>query len=1571
MFIFKVPTLRNVEKRRSISRAHVIPQNRKFRRPSSSPRHIKGEAGKRHNAARVIQRQWKCHRQRKTYQAWTNLVRLCHQMSSIRDRAAKCRAKFAWAKLKLTKHEQRLKYASKQETTRFRPKVRNLKDMIVSNLASITMLGHLESMEEKKQVVLDAATTPLKTLESLGYRLQGNIEHYTTQALLQRKMLSHKRELQAMTSLFWNLLTAQTPGAKTIGKEQYLDLFLRVTKVLMPNWTETEGRALVEVDWQQESRNNALTYDQLHTSLFELADLWVDSVELEAYKDWLLKLLWCITCIPPDPRFTEENDSKRRNVLALSRNRKLFWRLIRPEELDNIQCALNGLGDIDMFGIDVFSNDSAPSPTATPRPKEQETPPPKPKKKVTISIHAKAKNDRSYWAKSIKGNETKKEESEAGDEQAKISTPEKQQSHYQDKLWTFPVLEASANALVADPTFPGKYTVKRVTEADLFRLEQECQAEVDKMNERMPSLQQELQRLANPDPEEEEEEEEPEPPVMLTLRLADSISTSKILKFEQNKSEMQRIMENAANNAIGRILKRYKLNDKDANVTRGQNSPRAVDSSASLNKQTKGGESLGAKGNETEGKWVVRDTGSKLLCTLQLSLDPNMTLRQLKILALDQLRNQDMLDPELAERSIHSFRFRCMHGDRPGLVVMSERLRVKDIGSGMGLLLEEGIAFALQHKNSITRGTRFIHCTAVVLQHKMPGDIAAHVCETLAPKSAQWNLENTQLGPSNNTVVHVKEVTLTGAFPLKSLQKIVCGQLGVPDEELAQHTLLRLRSRELRAGMMENYAEEERSDWFAHHKGWAMPLSSQWPPVAPNDDISYLLLNVDETANPDLHPFKIIGRSSPRNPRERLLEAANKVMFRGNAAKYDVLVRDVFGYGDLLVVVRPYRAQRVEDDAEADGITAVKQILQRDCNLSSQPVRSRIRDKFVDMQAFTVPTASPSAESLSSTTGHTRQENPSRPSSASVIVKVPSSNNVENEQENSQAELFLEAENEEAPFGPTAKLLLGLWRDSKTQQPLCRVTVPQHMQVSTLKHRARVLLQENRLSVDAALFVSILYEDRDSADGPISSMDTEAFSSVSNYSSQHTIGDLLGAMGLTQTESAAYMRVAMFLQPITEPPIVGQPANSHPSVTHRSKAATKAAGSAASKAVGSEEEGGVGESDEEESGWEILSAGGSTGSIPSTKFSVVHKQHPSKQHQRKRQTRVIKKKSKVSKAPIFPFRNDYKNKQRRQRRRGSQTPTLSLQSAITSQVVKSKPVAKSKRKSVSRSSTPRTKVVRVVPQRTGILKQLGGAGVEFGFPNIKSISQKRRKHYFFKEPAPESKGVADQAVLDIRPASATVRPRAYVDSTPPSPASKQNALLKYPRVRLFADANRDANTRKTVTQVFHSNQPNFPERHPTALNSAKMLSMHLQSPRKMEETNYDYDLTDEIEDEKNWSLEPANAANPPTELATDVQAKKTKKKPKKLKSWRPPRSRSNSVKSSITSPQNSMLPRTQSARVQRRASMSSRKKYLEVKMGKKKISGKLETRRDVRSAPRSRRYVYSGQKAVSPKTVEI
>lgn len=144
-----------------------------------------------------------------------------------------------------------------------------------------------------------------------------------------------------------------------------------------------------------------------------------------------------------------------------------------------------------------------------------------------------------------------------------------------------------------------------------------------------------------------------------------------------------------------------------------------------------------------------------------------------------------------------------------------------------------------------------------------------------------------------------------------------------------------------------------------------------------------------------------------------------------------------------------------------------------------------------------------------------------------------------------------------------------------------------------------------------------------------------------------------------------------------------------------------------------------------------------------------------------------------------------------------------------------------------------------------------------------------------------------------------------------------------------------------------------------------------------EETDYDYDLTDEKADKKNWSLDvmkPATPATDPKEPAKDAQAKKKKRKPKpkRSKTWRPPRSRIHSAKSTsttTTSPQSSAT-RTQSAGYQRRPSLSSRKTYLEVKMGKKRISGKIETRRDVRSAPRSRRYVYSGKNAVKPKTVK-
>merc|ERR1712124_55152 len=124
--------------------------------------------------------------------------------------------------------------------------------------------------------------------------------------------------------------------------------------------------------------------------------------------------------------------------------------------------------------------------------------------------------------------------------------------------------------------------------------------------------------------------------------------------------------------------------------------------------------------------------------------------------------------------------------------------------------------------------------------------------------------------------------------------------------------------------------------------------------------------------------------------------------------------------------------------------------------------------------------------------------------------------------------------------------------------------------------------------------------------------------------------------------------------------------------------------------------------------------------------------------------------------PLFPFRNDVKPVRGRAKKKKKKV--VSLQCSITSQAM---PIRNS-----PTISSPRPEAVRVVPQRTstGILKQLVGAGVEFGFPNIKSFRQKKKKHYVYKQPALDSQVVANQAVLDIRPASATVRPRNYLSS---------------------------------------------------------------------------------------------------------------------------------------------------------------------------------------------------------------
>ena len=122
-------------------------------------------------------------------------------------------------------------------------------------------------------------------------------------------------------------------------------------------------------------------------------------------------------------------------------------------------------------------------------------------------------------------------------------------------------------------------------------------------------------------------------------------------------------------------------------------------------------------------------------------------------------------------------------------------------------------------------------------------------------------------------------------------------------------------------------------------------------------------------------------------------------------------------------------SQRVQELLQKDyslNSQRAQERLQKDYALSPQPGRSRIRGKFADVQAFTasesgsLAPAGLSTEALSSTTGHTLQDDRSVPP-ASIAVTVTAAKSGDTNKENSPTDLLLHVENEDGALKNASK----------------------------------------------------------------------------------------------------------------------------------------------------------------------------------------------------------------------------------------------------------------------------------------------------------------------------------------------------------------------------------------------------------------------------------------------------------------------------------------------------------------------------------------------------------------------
>lgn len=110
------------------------------------------------------------------------------------------------------------------------------------------------------------------------YRDQRDDELYTPENLRRRAALKHHPKVQRQINRIWALLQKNEDGR--LGKEQYCELFIRLCKVLNADFDLEDAIEVVEEDFIQDAQGeDALTYDLFYQSLFELADIWVPTID--------------------------------------------------------------------------------------------------------------------------------------------------------------------------------------------------------------------------------------------------------------------------------------------------------------------------------------------------------------------------------------------------------------------------------------------------------------------------------------------------------------------------------------------------------------------------------------------------------------------------------------------------------------------------------------------------------------------------------------------------------------------------------------------------------------------------------------------------------------------------------------------------------------------------------------------------------------------------------------------------------------------------------------------------------------------------------------------------------------------------------------------------------------------------------------------------------------------------------------------------------------------------------------------------------------------------------------------
>eukprot|EP01028_Stygiella_incarcerata_P003729 TRINITY_DN1778_c0_g1_i1.p1 TRINITY_DN1778_c0_g1~~TRINITY_DN1778_c0_g1_i1.p1 ORF type:complete len:705 (+),score=190.14 TRINITY_DN1778_c0_g1_i1:844-2958(+) len=148
----------------------------------------------------------------------------------------------------------------------------------------------VEEMIRDGVIVAEMRSTEVGTID---YTQQVNIDHYSDEAMEKRNEIRRGPILRAIVGDWWKYY-ARKKKDLPMTKEEYIPFATDIYAMLLPESTMEHRMGLAESEWKEDSEQKGeINYDRFHDVMFEMADLWTDSVEQEEYLSFLTDLLEC------------------------------------------------------------------------------------------------------------------------------------------------------------------------------------------------------------------------------------------------------------------------------------------------------------------------------------------------------------------------------------------------------------------------------------------------------------------------------------------------------------------------------------------------------------------------------------------------------------------------------------------------------------------------------------------------------------------------------------------------------------------------------------------------------------------------------------------------------------------------------------------------------------------------------------------------------------------------------------------------------------------------------------------------------------------------------------------------------------------------------------------------------------------------------------------------------------------------------------------------------------------------------------------------------------------------------